>query len=129
MDGCEKCSTFLHKIFPEGQKLKISKSVSVELKEAIEELFAALGLNNVLMEGDQIVSVTSFIKDFIKTVDEVKNVEDIVEIWHIDPFIAQNLFMLFKEVVFGKLETSEAFEDMSNDWSEVESDEFDEETE
>ena len=42
------------------------KSVAVDLKEAIEELFDALGFDNIMMEGDQSVSVKSFIKDFIK---------------------------------------------------------------
>ena len=102
------------------------KSVAVDLKEAIEELFDALGFDNIMMEGDQSVSVKSFIKDFIKTVDEVKNEKDIVELWRIDPVIAQNLFMLFKEVVFGELEACETVEDTSDDGPEVESDEFDE---
>ena len=102
------------------------KSVAVDLKEAIEELFDALGFDNIMMEGDQSVSVKSFIKDFIKTVDEVKNEKDIVELWHIDPVIAQNLFMLFKEVVFGEVEACETFEDTIDDGPEVESDEFDE---
>ena len=76
------------------------------------------------MEGNLSVTVASFIKDFIKTVDEVKDEKDIVELWHIDPVIAQNLFMLFREVVFGGLGTCE---DVCDDVSEVESDEYDDE--
>ena len=106
--------------------MKIRKSVAVDLKEAIEELFNALGFDNIMMEGDQSVSVKSFIKDFIKTVDEVKDENDIVELWHIDPAIAQNLFMLLKEVVFGELEDCDTLEDIIDDGPEVESDEFDE---
>ena len=78
------------------------------------------------MEGDLSVTVKSFVKDFIKTIDEVKDEKDIVELWHIDPVIAQNLFTLFREVVFGDLGSCEAFEDICDDVSEVESDEYDE---
>ena len=126
MDGCEKCSSFLEQILPQDRKLKIGKSVAVDLREAIEELFEALGLDHIMMEGDQSVPVRSFIKDFIKTVDEVKDVKDIVELWHIDQVIAQNLFMLLREVVFGEVEACETFEDTSDDGLEVDSDEFDE---
>ena len=92
---------FLEKYFPHDQKLKVTKSVAVELKQAIEELFAALGLDTILMEGELAVTTSSFAKDFIKLIDEVKDERDIMELWHIESSIAHELFLLYKEVVYG----------------------------
>ena len=93
--------------------------------QAIEELLAAMGLDMILIEGELGVTASSFAKDFIKLIDEVKNENDIMEIWHIESSLAQELFLLFKEVVYG--ETCESNDD-TNDIieSDFESDELDE---
>ena len=101
LGGCETCCELMEKYFPRHTKFKVSKSVAVELKLAIEELFAALGIDTLLIEGELGVTTASFAKDFIKCIDEIKSDNDIVEMWRIDPSIARELFLLFKEVVYG----------------------------
>ena len=70
-------------------------------KNPIEELFAAIGSDTLLIEGELVVTATSFAKDFIKCIDEIRNENDIVDMWCIDPSLARELFILFKEVVYG----------------------------
>ena len=77
------------------------KSVASSLIEAFTELFEALNLDTVLVEGKLEVSTRDFIKDLVKMCDEVKSEKDIVNMWHIDQALAQTLFSLFSEVVFG----------------------------
>ena len=84
---------------PKTQKL--TKSVAAEVSEAFEELFAALQVNTLLVEGELEIKTTSLIKDFLKMSDEIKSPEDIVNMWHIEHSIALKLFMLFDEIVFG----------------------------
>ena len=124
LDGCTRCEEFLDKYFPHDQKLKVRKSVAIELKQAIEELFDALGLDRILMEGELAVTTSSFAKDFIKLIDEVKDERDIMELWHIEFSLAQELFLLFKEVVYG--DKGDGDEETSDDIEAVsESDETD----
>ena len=125
LDGCTRCEEFLEKYFPHDQKLKVRKSVAIELKQAIEELFDALGLDRILMEGELAVTTSSFAKDFIKLIDEVKDERDIMELWHIEFSLAQELFLLFKEVVYG--DKGDGDEETSDDIESVsDSDETDE---
>ena len=100
-NGCEKCDTFLNKFFPADSYLKVRKSVVSELREALEELFGALRTEFLLLENEVEISSRSFIKDFIKMSDEVRSEKDIIEIWHVDPTTAFNIFMVFEEVLFG----------------------------
>ena len=99
--GCEKCLTFLTTFVTHNTKSKIRKSVASSLIEAFTELFEALNLDTVLVEGKLEVSTRDFIKDLVKMCDEVKSEKDIVNMWHIDQALAQTLFSLFSEVVFG----------------------------
>ena len=101
LGGCETCSEVMEKYFPCKTKFKVSKSVAIELKLAIEELFAALGMDTLLIEGELGVTISSFAKDFIKCIDEIRSDNDIVEMWRIDPSIARELFLLFNEVIYG----------------------------
>ena len=52
------------------------------------------------MEDELEVSTASFIKDLIKMLDEIKVAGDIVEMWHIDPRVAEKVFDIFQEVIF-----------------------------
>ena len=52
------------------------------------------------MEDELEVNTDSFIKDLIKMLDEIKVAGDIVEMWHIDPRVAEKVFDIFKEVIF-----------------------------
>ena len=123
LNGCDRCSTFLAKFFPLNQKVKVTKSVGAELKESIVELFGAMGMDSVLIENELKVTISSFAKDFLKMADELKTKEDIVELWHIDPIVAEKLFNLFNEVVFGVLD--DAYND-NREESDSESDVIDE---
>ena len=104
--GCKECDEFLESFFPQKSKLKITKSVAADLKEALEELFTALKMDYLLVESELEVKTQNFIKDFIKMCDEVKTEQSIVDMWHIDPLVAEKLFMLFNEVIFGEFENS-----------------------
>ena len=101
LDGCDECCGLMEKFFPRDSNGKVAKSVACELKNAIEELFAAIGSDTLLIEGELVVTATSFAKDFIKCIDEIRNENDIVDMWRIDPSLARELFILFKEVVYG----------------------------
>ena len=87
------------------------------------ELFGAMGMDSVLIENELKVTISSFAKDFLKMADELKTKEDIVELWHIDPIVAEKLFNLFNEVVFGVLD--DAYND-NREESDSESDVIDE---
>ena len=77
------------------------------------------------MEGELAVTTSSFAKDFIKLIDEVKDERDIMELWHIEFSLAQELFLLFKEVVYG--DKGDGDEETSDDIESVsDSDETDE---
>ena len=116
--GCQLCSSFLDKFFPPISS-KRKKSVASELREALDELFSALGAELLLLEDEVEISSKSFIKDFIKMSDEVKSENDIVEIWHIDRAIASSVFEVFEEVLFGESEMcdDDSFNNFCNDIS------------
>lgn len=99
-NGCVKCAEFIHTYFTQNEKLKVSKSAARDLIEALEELFAALRISTILVENELQVSTTSFIKDFVKMIDEIKCANDIVNTWHIDTVVAEKVFLLFEEVIF-----------------------------
>ena len=101
LNGCDRCSDLIEKYFHHDKKVKVTKSMAVELKLAIEELLAARGLDTLLIEGELDVTIPSFAKDFVKCIDEIEGHNDIVEMWHIDPSLASELFLLFKEIVYG----------------------------
>ena len=113
-EECNKCVETLDMfIAPKSQKL--TKSVATEVREAFEELFSTLKMNTILVEGELEIKTSSLIKDFLKMSDEIKSVNDIVNLWHIDRSIAKNMFMLFDEIVFGNF-------DILSDASDKESD-------
>ena len=62
-------------------------------------------INTVLVEGELEIKTNSLIKGFLKMSDEIKSGVDVVNLWHIDQSIAQKLFMLFDEIVFGNFDT------------------------
>ena len=53
-----------------------------------------------IVEGELEVKTASFIKDLLKMLDEIKTANDIVEMWHIDPQVADKVFDIFQEVIF-----------------------------
>ena len=104
--GCLTCSNFFKKFFPENRIKKVSKSLAIELKEAMSELFCALDLKKVMIEKSMEVTSISFTKDFIKNIDEVKTEEDIVRIWHIEPLLAKKIYLLLIDVINGAAEVN-----------------------
>ena len=69
----------------------------------------------VVIEDELEVTTESFIKDFVKVLDEVRSENDLVEMWHLNPSVAHKVFMLFQEVVFGGPDFSVDNYDTSDD--------------
>ena len=121
--GCSTCKDFLGTFLPLRTSKKLSKSVSSELKSAIEELFAAMSVKVLQVESDLVLGIASFVKDFLKNVDEVNDSEDIIRIWHINSDVAKKVFSIMYEVLHGEEDLSEASDSSSDESSDV----FDEE--
>ena len=83
----------------------------------MEEIFAAMGIETLLVEQEFELSTGSFTRDFIKNCDEIRTVQDIVDMWHIESSVAESLYLLFNEVVFGKL-NFDSDENLESDESE-----------
>ena len=84
----------------------MNRSVALDLKEGLDELFATLKVKTILVEDKFKVGIKNFITDFIKMADEIHSEDDIVNIWHIDPTVASKIFLLFNDVVFGDMDES-----------------------
>ena len=65
-NGCAQCTDFLDKYIPQKSKLKVTKSVALDLTEGLKELFTALRLEYLLIEKQFRVKIDHFIKDFIR---------------------------------------------------------------
>ena len=100
MDGCIDCHSFLETYIP-ATGVKKSKSVKKLLVEAMVELFAAIAVDKLMIDDEYPVSSVSFIRDFLKLTDEINSATDLVEIWHIDYAIANQIYSLFTEVICG----------------------------
>ena len=46
--------------------------------------------------------------------DEIRTVDDIINIWHVEPKVAQEMFNLFVDIVFGENEETILSEDDSD---------------
>ena len=103
-EGCQICERILCTFFA-AKSQKLSKPVATEVREAFEELFATMGIDTLLVEAELAINTNSFTRDFIHMSDEIKSGDDIVSMWHIDTDIAQTLYMLFHEIVFGNSES------------------------
>ena len=97
--GCGKCKAFLQKFFP-SVKSKVSKKVSQELKLALNDLYE-MNLTEVKVESHLSLDCQSFVKDVMRTIDEIKSASDIHRFWHIPMEIALSVFSIIEEVVFG----------------------------
>jgi hypothetical protein len=125
-EGCKSCQEFLSVFFPPKVTLKLSKSVSEELKEALVDLFQAMDITQVRVENDLAVTIGSFCSDFTRMVDEVKSASDIERIWHVHTKIARGVFAILEEVLFGDGEPSDPVQNESSEDSGGEEDNFDE---
>ena len=103
-NGCRKCEDLLGRYLATKTQ-KLAKPVAKEVREAFEELFATMGIDTLLVEGELAIKTNSFTRDFIQMSDEIKSGDDIVSLWHIDQDIAHNLYLLFHEIVFGNCDT------------------------
>ena len=124
-EGCKSCQEFLSFFFPPKASLKLSKSVSEELREALADLFQALNITQVRVEDDLTVSIESFCSDFLRMVDEVKSFHDIERIWHVHSKIARAVFAILEEVLLGDSDPSDLVHNESSEDS-GEEDIFDE---
>ena len=83
-----------------------------------------MDIKEVKVEDDLSMSTSSFLTDFIHMVDEIKGPSDIVQLWHVDGTIADQMYEVMQEVISCEDEyQARSDDDASN---EVE-DEYDEE--
>ena len=121
--SCSSCKEFLDTFFPTRSILKLSKSVSSELRCALKELFAAMSVKELKVESQLCLTISSFVNDFIKIVDEIKTEADIVHNWHVSSDVASKVFSTLNDVLYG-----EDFSDSSGSSAEEAEDVYDEET-
>ena len=62
------------------------------------------------------------LKDLVKNIDEIKAVEDIVNIWHIEQSVAEKVFSLLTDVI-SLPDTDSCFFDVNSEMSDKETDE------
>ena len=112
--------------FSQKSNPKLTKSVAANLSEALEELFKAMKTDTIVIEKELEVSTTSFIKDFLKMLDEISSEQNITDLWHIDESVAHSIFLVYNEVVFGGgLDLSLASDSEEDEANDVESDTLD----
>ena len=100
-EACSSCSQFLATFFPDRSNRKLSKSVSSELRAALKELFSAMGMKEVKVESNLTLGISSFICDFIKIIDEIKSVSDIIHNWHVGSDVALKVYSTLNDVLYG----------------------------
>jgi hypothetical protein len=83
--------------------VKLNKSVKSELRSGLWDLFDALEICTLMVENTLELAVSSFVEDFIKTVDEITEPGDIVKHWHISFDMAQNIFSILNDVMNSQL--------------------------
>ena len=103
-DGCQDCNLFLDRFFPKVSKVKMTKTVSSEIKEALSELFSVCEISYIKVENKLEVSCNNFIGDLLKVVDELKQPSDIVRFWHIETDLAVKVFSVLYDVLFSGAE-------------------------
>ena len=81
--------------------MKVSKSVASELKEALGELFEAMELKSIMVEGKLEIDCLSFTLDLLRVLDEIRESDDIVKLWHIDAELSVRVFSVLYDVLFG----------------------------
>ena len=100
-EGCFSCKELLDTFLPSASSLKLSKSVSSEIKSALGELFAAMSVKQIQVENELVLSTSSFTEDVVKNIDEINSAEDIVKIWHVSSDVAMKVFSILTEVIYG----------------------------
>ena len=140
-DGCTKCSNFLIQFFPVKSNLKRKKSVYTELKNALHELFQVLNISSLRVESELNLECKSFVKDFLRVVDEIRCCDDIVKFWHIDADVAARVYSVLECVISSefcvasteyeseKESSSESEKEISSDLSSASSESSDNESE
>ena len=112
--GCYLCKELLDTFLPAS--LKQSKSLSSEIKSALEELFAAMSVKLIQVENNLVLSISSFSKDVVKNVDEINSAKDISRMWHVSSDVALKVFSILTEVIYGdEISDSGSSSDESDD--------------
>ena len=125
-DGCQECYQLIHTYFPTISKSRIKKSVASQLKEALKELFEALGVVTLLIENELDINVDDFIRDFIRMCDEIKSDTDIVNLWHVDSLVASDVYKLFIEILH---DDGDDFSDSDKDDTALDTNNYEEKSE
>ena len=84
--------------------MKVTKSVSREIQEALSELFSVCEISCIKVENKLEVSCNSFIGDLLRVVDELKQPSDIVRFWRIETDLAVKVFSVLYDVLFSGAE-------------------------
>ena len=84
--------------------MKVTKSVTSEIQEALSELFSVCEISCIKVENKLEVSCNSFIGDLLRVVDELKQPSDIVRFWHIETDLAVKVFSVLYDVLFSGAE-------------------------
>ena len=109
--GCDQCREFIDAYLSPKKCIKFTKSSMREMKDGFYALFRGMGMESVMVESKLEMSVESFFKDFVRAVDEITCAADIVDMWHVEEYIASSLYDLFREVMedseFEEVESSD----------------------
>ena len=119
--GCESCLSFLHSFFPPESLKKKSKSVKREVRQSLEDLFEAMDMSSINIDGCLMLSSSVFVNDFLKVLDEIKTPRDIVNTWQIPYSIACRIYSVIEEIFNNSEENSVSDEEVVD--SDVEDDE------
>ena len=92
-----------------------SKSVKREIKQSLEDLFAALNISSIDIDGCIMLSSSTFVNDVLKILDEIRTPRDIVDTWHIPFSIACRIFSVIEEVFHRSEENSESDEEVDGE--------------
>ena len=63
----------LERYLPKKSSVKVTKSVALDLKEGLQELFAVLRLDSLLVENQFTVKIGNFVKDFIREAIKIQS--------------------------------------------------------
>ena len=118
-EGCRTCETFLQTYLKHRELTRLPRSTLSDLRSGIQELFRGLGLRFIQIESELHLSTENFLKDFLKTFDEVSCFEDIVKLWHVSESLAEDLYGVCLDVIENCREENEI--EICEDKSESES--------
>ena len=102
---------FRELFFPAISPLRKNKSVKTEIKVGLRALFDAMEVSVVKVEYNLELDIVNFIEDIIKVIDELKEPNDLVKLWHISFKMAENIYSIIEDVIKAEFEEDSSDED------------------